>query len=50
MIPNDILLYSDESLAQSPLERLSLAADESRRRDPQLNIRQSLGNPTEEGM
>lgn len=49
IITNDTLLHSDQCLNQSLSERLPPAADRSRGKNPQPNIRPSLGNPTKEG-
>jgi hypothetical protein len=38
MTPNDIKLYSDQCLIQSSSEKLPLAADGNRCRDPQSDI------------
>lgn len=49
IIPKDLLLHSDKCLNQTSSEKLPLAADRSRGRNPQPNIRKSLENPTKEG-
>lgn len=49
MMATDILLYSDWCLTQLLSERLHPAIDGTGCRDPQPNIRQSSGNPAEEG-
>ena len=52
MIPNDIMLYSilfGTSQIKLLLERLHLATDENRCRDPQPNFKQNIEHPEEEG-